>query len=317
MSHQAPAIKMNNGQSFPAVGLGTWKGESTDEELAKAVTIALDAGYRHIDTAYAYGTEPAVGKAVREHPTIPREEVTVVSKLWQTFHDPQHVSEALDRSLKNLGLDYLDVYLMHFPMAWKFRGFEREDLIVREGDVVPTIDIDVVDTWRAMEELVKDGRVKTIGVSNFTVPMLKHLLADCTIRPAINEIEVHPSFPNTEVVEFCQKEGIAVSAYCPLGNPAMYGKLNVLQDPRTIEISNKYDISAGQLILNWGLNRGYAVIPKSATPSRIEQNIKYVNLDKEDIDKITAIGAEELRRVNSPLKMFGAPNNIFDEKEYD
>ncbi|KAI8061019.1 NADP-dependent oxidoreductase domain-containing protein [Gongronella butleri] len=297
MASEVPIIKLNNSLDFPAIGLGTWKGNSSDEELAKSVTLALDAGYRHIDTAYVYRTEVAVGKAVREHPTVKREDVTVVTKLWQSHHAPEHVPQALEHSLKNLGLDYVDGFLIHWPQAWKFRGFEFDQLTVHEDDDVPCIDIDYLDTWRAMEKLLEGGRVKTIGVSNFTIPMLERLLENCTIPPAINEIEVHPSLPNTELVEFCQKKGIAVCAYCPLANPDVYGKMSVLDDPRTAEIAKKYDLTPGQLLLNWGVARGYAVIPKSVTPSRIVQNIKTVKLEKEDVDKITAIGAENPRRV--------------------
>ncbi|ORX45462.1 Aldo/keto reductase [Hesseltinella vesiculosa] len=314
MTTNVPIIKLNNGQPFPAVGLGTFKGQSTDEELAKAVTLALDAGYRHFDTAYAYRTEAAVGKAVREHPTVPRDQVVVVSKLWQTFHRPDLVQPAFDRTMENLGLEYLDVYMMHWPMAWKFRGFEFDQLTIFEDGDVKCEDIDFVDTWRAMEDLVKiDGRVKSLGVSNFTIPMLEKLLASCDIVPAVHEFEIHPANPNEEMIEFCRKKGIAVSAYSPLANPGMFGKNSLLEDPRIVEMAEKYSLTPAQLALSWGITRGYAVIPKSATPSRIEQNIKLVKLSSEDVDAITKIGMENPAVVCNPRLAFGPSNNIFNK----
>jgi diketogulonate reductase-like aldo/keto reductase len=220
----------------------------------EATKVALDNGYRHIDTAHIckYSTpilscqsdpplwividqtEKAVGKAIREHPTVTRDEVFVVSKLWQTFHQPEHVQPAINHTLQNLGFESLDLYLMHWPMAWEFKGYEFEDM--RRCDAqghIGCVDVPVIDTWRAMEKLVENGSTKLIGVSNFTIPMLEQLLAECKIKPVVNEIEVHPSFPQTELVEYCQQKGIVVSAYSPLGNPGYRGNnMPVIEDPK-------------------------------------------------------------------------------------
>lgn len=189
-------------------------------------------------------TEKAVGKAIRDHPTITRDEVFVVSKLWQTFHQPEHVQPAINHTLQNLGFDSLDLYLMHWPMAWEFKGYEFEDM--RRFDAqghIGCVDVPVIDTWRAMEKLVENGSTKLIGVSNFTIPMLEQLLAECKIKPVVNEIEVHPSFPQTDLVEYCQRQGIVVSAYSPLGNPGYRGNsMPVIDEPR-VSLFHKDDMA--------------------------------------------------------------------------
>ncbi|CAO3594721.1 unnamed protein product [Absidia cylindrospora] len=262
MAADIPYSLLEGKYKFPHIGLGTFKGNSGDDEVYEATKVALDNGYRHIDTAYVYQTEVAVGNAIREHPTVSREDVFVVSKLWQTFHQPEHVQPALERSLKNLGFDYLDLYLMHWPMAWEFNGFDFDDLKpTDENNHIKCVDIPVIYTWRAMEKLVENGSVRSIGVSNFTIPMLESLLSQCNIKPSVNEIEVNPSFPQNELVEYCQQHGIVVCAYSPLGNPGFQGKeLAVVDEPRIIEIAKKYCLSPQLLFLSYGLSRGCAGI---------------------------------------------------------
>ncbi|KAI8342494.1 NADP-dependent oxidoreductase domain-containing protein [Chlamydoabsidia padenii] len=315
MAVDTPYTLLQGKYKFPLIGLGTFKGDSGDDEVYQATKVALEIGYRHIDTAYIYQTEAAVGKAIREHPNLNREEVFVVSKLWQTFHQPEHVEPALERTLKNLGFDYLDLYLMHWPMAWEFRGYEFDNLRCYDADGnMPCVDVPVIDTWRAMEKLVEKGSVRMIGVSNFTIPMLERLLAECNIKPVVNEIEVHPAFPQTELIEYCRQHNIFVSAYSPLGNPGYKDhKMPVLEEPRIIEIAEKYNLTPQQLFIFYGVSRGYAVIPKSVTPSRIKANFDYVKIADEDIEEITKIGLLHKVRTCDPVKLFGRDNNVFGD----
>ncbi|ORZ22539.1 NADP-dependent oxidoreductase domain-containing protein [Absidia repens] len=274
MAADIPYSLLDGKYKFPHIGLGTFKGNSGDDEVYEATKKALDIGYRHVDTAYVYQTEAAVGNAIREHPSVSREDVFVVSKLWQTFHQPEHRSD--------------------------------------ENNRFKCVDIPVIDTWRAMEKLVENGSVRSIGVSNFTIPMLESLLSQCSIKPSVNEIEVNPSFPQNELVEYCQEHGIVVCAYSPLGNPGFQGKeLAVVDEPRIIEIAKKYHLSPQQLFLSYGLSRGCVVIPKSVTASRIKDNFHYVRIADEDIKEITEIGLKHKLRTCDPGKMWGPDNDIF------
>ncbi|CAO3653594.1 unnamed protein product [Cunninghamella echinulata] len=200
-------------------------------------------------------------------------------------------------------------------MAWEFKGYEFKDIGSFRGQQdVKCIDVPIIDTWREMEKLVDEGLVKTIGVSNFTIPMLEDLLKQARIPPAVNEVELHPSLPQQELVDYCAKKNIALIAYSPIGNPGYHkGHMKITEEPKIIEIAEKYNISTYQLLLNYGVSRNYAVIPKSVTPSRIKANIQYVKIDEEDIKAITEVGLKHPVRTCSPLKMFGPSNNIFNE----
>ncbi|CAO3649752.1 unnamed protein product [Cunninghamella blakesleeana] len=314
MAANIPHYKLNNGKELPLIGFGTFKGHSGDSEVYEATKIALQEGYRFIDTAYIYETENAVGRAVRDS-GVPREEAFILSKLWQNFHEPQHVRPVFDRTLKNFGFDYLDCYIIHWPMAWEFGGYEFKEVSIFRGQKdCKRIDVPIIDTWREMEKLVDEGLVKTIGVSNFTIPMLEELLKDARIPPAVNEVEIHPSLPQQELLDYCTNNNIALIAYSPIGNPGYAGKnLKTVEEPKIKEIAEKYNISTYQLLLNYGVSRNYAVIPKSVTPSRIKANIQFVKISDEDIKTITEVGLQHPIRTCSPLRMFGPSNDIFNE----
>ncbi|KAI8061021.1 NADP-dependent oxidoreductase domain-containing protein [Gongronella butleri] len=306
-----PSIKLNNGKVIPSIGLGAWGGRDAPAQVYEATKVALKAGYRHFDTAYSYGTEEAIGNAIRES-DVAREDIFVTTKLSEPFHEPQHVAPVLEESLKNLQTDYVDLFLIHWPFATEFRGYKAE--FKTQGNVLK--DVPVIDTWRAMEQLVRDGKVKSIGVSNFTIPLLEDLLAKCSIPPAVNQVELHPFLPQQDLVDYCKEKGIALTAYSPLGNPSMasmfFGQdINILEEPKIKELAKKYNVQPGQVVLNWGLNRGYAVIPKSTTPNRIRDNLVTFKMEKEDIDAITNISNGNPIRIVDPAKIFGPAFKVF------
>ncbi|KAI8079099.1 NADP-dependent oxidoreductase domain-containing protein [Gilbertella persicaria] len=303
---KVPTVKLNSGYDFPLIGFGTFGGHDAPEQVYEASKCALEKGYRHFDTAYSYGTEDVLGKAIKES-GIPRKEIFITTKLWQNFHEPEHVGPVFERSLKNLGLDYVDLYLMHFPFSWKFQGYELDNLKSSDVTRVP-----IIDTWRAMEKLVKEHKARSIGVSNFTIPMLEELLSKCEIPPAVNQVEIHPKLPQEELFAYCKSKNIILTAYSPLGNPGYRNNMvKTVEEPVVTDIAKKYNKSPQQVLLNWGVNRGYAVIPKSVTPSRIEANLEFFKLDEKEIEAITALGRENQVRTCDPKVIWGPSNNIF------
>ncbi|KAI9488666.1 NADP-dependent oxidoreductase domain-containing protein [Zychaea mexicana] len=313
MASNVPIIKLNSGYDFPAIGYGTFGGPHAPEQVYHGTKHALEAGYRHIDTAYVYETEEAVGKAVRES-GIDRKDIFITTKLFQTFHEPKHVRPAFDISLKLLGVEYVDLYLMHWPFAWEFHGYSFDDIKGHkdENGHRKRIDVSIVDTYRAMEELVKAGVVKSIGVSNFTIPMLEQILKECDIPPAVNQVEIHPSLPQEELLAWCKEHNIVLTAYSPLGNPGHRGQPAMMDHPAVLSAAKKYNVSPVQVLLNWGVSRGYTVIPKSVTPERIKANLARIEMDKDDIEAIASIGREHPHRICDPIKIFGPAFNIFD-----
>ncbi|KAL1926355.1 hypothetical protein VTP01DRAFT_5876 [Rhizomucor pusillus] len=322
MAANVPTIKLSSGYELPMIGYGTFGGADAPDLVYKAAKVALEEGYRHFDTAYLYKTEESLGKAIRES-SVPREKVFVTTKLWNTHHKPEHVRPACERSLKDLQFDYLDMYMLHWPMAWEFHGFEHDQLQPRdENNHIKCIDVPIIETWREMEKLVKDGLVRTIGVSNFTIPMLEDLMSKCEIPPAMNQIEIHPSLPQEEMVEWAKKHNMVLTAYSPLGNPgyswfSSTGHKKTLEHPAVLKAAEKYNKSPVQVLINWGVARGYCVIPKSVTPERIKANIEYFKMDPEDVEEITKIGREEPVRTCDPVLMFGPDNDVFGEHKGD
>jgi len=253
--------KLNSGTKIPVLGLGVW--QVPNKVCEEAVLAALDAGYRHIDTAAAYENEESVGAALKKT-SIPREEIFITTKLWNREHDnPQ---KAFNQSLKRLQLDYVDLYLMHFPVK------ERNE------------------SWKVMEELHKSGKAKSIGISNFTIRHLKEFLERTDIVPAVNQVEFHPYLYQKELLDFCNEKNIRLEAYSPLTHGE---KLN---DSKLVEIAKKYNKSTAQVLIKWSLQHGLIVIPKSSKKERIIENslVFDFEISKEDMEKLDGFN-ENLR----------------------
>ncbi len=252
-----PHVTLNNGVHIPQLGFGVF--QVPPEETAQVVGTALEAGYRSIDTARAYGNEAGVGDAVRSA-GIPREELFLTTKLWNTHHGYDAALQAFDRSLSDLGVDYLDLYLIHWP--------------------VPSADR-YVETWTAFEKLASDGRVRAIGVSNFTEAHLQRLLDETGTVPVLNQVELHPNFPQAELRAFHARHGITTEAWSPLAQGGL------LKEQSLVALAEKYDKTPAQIILRWHLQIGNVVIPKSVTPERIRSNIDVFDFELADDDIAT------------------------------
>jgi aldehyde reductase len=251
-----------------------------DHDGYDVTKIALENGYRQIDTAYYYQNEAEIGKAVNEkisYGELKREEVFIITKLWNHHHDPENVETSCRKSLSNLGLSYIDLYLMHTPMGYEYR--EPEDLkpTDSEGNLVFS-DVDYLDTWKAMEKLVDLGIVKSVGVSNFNSEQITRILENCRIKPVNNQVECSPSLNQKKLIEFCKAHDITVTAFSPMTRPHCYAKDKTLPrpalfDPRVEEIGKKYKKTPGQVVLRYVFQLGVVVIPKSNNAERIKQNI--------------------------------------------
>ena len=274
---------LRNGYEIPCIGFGTWK-MPNDQSTVDVIRTAVDAGYRHIDTAAAYDNEETVGKAIASL-DIPRSEMFVTSKLWNTERGYESTLAAFDASMKKLGLEYLDLYLIHWPAA---RGSEEEWQKTN------------ADTWRAFEKLYNDGFVRAIGVSNFKPHHLEPLMKESEIDPMVNQIEMHPGFPQTETRDFCDLSGILVEAWSPLGQ----GK--VLDDDRLIEMAASYEVTVAQLCIRWILQNGAVPLPKSTTPERIRENADVFRFE---------ISADDMRKINE-LEQFGMSGLDPDEVDF-
>jgi glycerol 2-dehydrogenase (NADP+) len=284
-------VTLNTGAKIPQLGLGTWR--STEEEAYNAVLNALKLGYRHIDSAAIYGNERQVGKAIKDS-GVPREEIFVTTKLWGTQH--KHPKEALDQSLERLGLDYVDLYLIHWPVAFKDEGLSTENdflSVPQYEDGSRKVDIedwDFVKTWELVQQLPKE-KAKAVGVSNFSVKNLQKLLdaPSTKVIPAANQVETHPLLPQNELIEFGKKHGIVLEAYSPLGSQD-----SPLFTNETLKaIADEYSVSIPQLLINWALKRGYVVLPKSINADRIAANFKVFDLKEEDFTKVTDLIKKE------------------------
>lgn len=262
---KVPPIILNNGVEMPQLGFGVW--QVPDDEAEQAVATALESGYRSIDTAAIYGNEEGTGKAIAAS-GIPREELFVTTKLWNSDQGYDSTLRAFDTSLEKLGLDYLDLYLIHWPLPTRGK---------------------YIDTYKAFEKLYSDGRIKAIGVSNFYPEYLEELIEATSVIPAVNQIELHPHLQQHAVREYHAQQGIATEAWSPLGS----GK-GLLEVPAIVAIAQKHNRTPAQIVLRWHIQLGNVVIPKSVTPSRIKENIDVFDfsLDTEDVAAISALNED-------------------------
>ncbi len=312
-------LKFKNGDELAAIGLGTWK--SKPEQVEKAVQFAVENGYRHIDCAHFYGNEDAVGgglSAAFAKGNVKREEVWVTSKLWNNAHKKDDVIPALKTSLKNLQLDYLDLYLIHWPVAFhpEVTAFPQSDDQYLSLDEVP-----LIETWEAMLEAKKQGLVKHVGVSNFSIKKLEDLAAKSDELPEMLQVESHPLLPQLELFEYCQQKGINFTAYSPLGSgdrpdfQKADDEPSLIKHPVINEIADKHQCNPGQVLIKWAEGRGSAVIPKSTTEAHILMNLQSADLQLDDADlKAIAVITPGYRYVDG--EFFVTPgnsySNIFD-----
>ena len=269
---QIPIIRLNSGVEIPQLGFGSWPVES-----AAVVRDAIEAGYRHIDTAAAYGNEHEVGQAIREC-GLPRAELFVTTKLADDRHGYDKAIAALDESLQKLGLDQVDLFLIHWPHPRAER---------------------IVETWRAFEKIVSDGKARAIGVSNFRISDLERLAAETDTLPALNQIELHPWLPQSELRAYHRQHAIATEAWSPL---ARGGEL--LADPTIAGLAEKHGKSPAQIVLGWHLRLGNIVIPKTVTPSRIAENFDVLDFRLSDEDMAAIAKLENGRRIGPDPDVF-------------
>ena len=274
---QVPNLTLNTGAQIPQLGFGVF--QVPPDEVVEPVRTAIEAGYRSIDTAAAYGNEEGVGKAIAES-GVRREDLFVTTKLWNDRQGYDSTLQAFDESMTKLGLDYLDLYLIHWPAA----GQDK-----------------YVETWRAFEKLHNEGRIKSIGVSNFQIPHLRRLFEETDVVPAINQIELHPNLQQADLRAFHREHGILTEAWSPIGQ----GK-GLLEDATLTSLAEKYGKSPAQIVLRWHVQLGNVVIPKSATPSRIRENIQVFDFEIAEDDMNVIAGLETGKRVGPDPDVFGA-----------
>lgn len=306
-----PTLTLPTGRKMPQIGVGYWKSASTYEIAATAISV----GYRHFDNAAEYGNEDEVGKAIHEaidKGILKREDVFITTKLWNADHD--RVEEACEDSLKKFNLPYLDNYLMHWPVS---------------GNKGPEVDPPLKDTWQRMEKLYDSGKVKSIGVSNFSVKKLRELLSYARIKPANLQIEAHPYWRNEDLINFCKTEGIIVTAYSPLASDDSREKMDrkddpsIFGDPAIKELAERHGKSPAQIVLRWGLQRGTIVIPKASSVDHLQANLDILEdfeLSPEDMAQLSKLQPQR-RMVDGSMFCseegpYRSPADIWDDDGY-
>lgn len=298
---------------LPSVGLGLWKIDRGD--AASVVEAAIEAGYRHLDAACDYGNELQVGEGIGRalgRGLCPRESLWVTSKLWNTYHRPEHVRPALERSLADLGLDYLDLYLVHFPIALEFVPFEHRyppgwfhDPDAVQPRMQPTR-VPIAETWGAMQELVQAGLCRHIGISNFGVSLIRDLLSTTTLHPSVLQVESHPYLVQDKLLRYCAEERIAVTAFSPLG-AGSYVPLgmarpdeSVLEQPLIRSLAARYGKTPAQIALRWGVQRGTSIVPKTSRLERLRENIAIFDFALTDAEMQAISALDRHQRFNDP-----------------
>ncbi|OWR43007.1 putative aldo-ketose reductase 1 [Danaus plexippus plexippus] len=288
-----PSFTLNNGLKIPAVGYGTWVNVDKNNrllledkpKLLEAMSHAIDVGYRHLDTAHLYRTEPEVGWVVRkkiQEGVITREQMFITTKVWQHNHRPEDVEASVRGSLQRMGLDYVDLVLMHWPMAISVEGADEK--------------IDYIETWRGFESVLDKGLAKSIGVSNFNAQQIERLLRNCRVKPVVNQVELNINLAQKDLVSYCQKNGIQCVAYTPFGSmmPSREDPNNEgtkVDDPRLTSIAKKHGKTVGQIALRHLYERGLVAIPKTITKSRVVENASIFDfqLDASDVETLNAL----------------------------
>ncbi|MCJ1261045.1 hypothetical protein MMC22_000909 [Lobaria immixta] len=308
-------MKSSKGEiPVPVVGFGTWA--SGDNNWCYEATLAaLKAGYRHLDCAWHYGVDEQVGAAIRDS-KVPREEIFITSKFWPNFGAPENVEKCLDLSLKGMGLEYFDLFLAHFPFAWQvqsnriasaraFPGYTNEDgAIITAADGKPAIDWantaesiaaangqrgSTKPTWQVLQKLVETRKVRAVGVSNFSIEQLKEVISvGGDVPVSCNQVEAHPWFPNTELLQFMRKQGILETVYCPLGGQGKNGTL-LVEEPLVKELATKNEMGVGQLLQSWAVQRGTIPLGKSQNSERIKANLDVRKLPQEDFEALNGM----------------------------
>ncbi|WOO78232.1 Glycerol 2-dehydrogenase (NADP(+)) [Vanrija pseudolonga] len=286
---------LNTGAKIPVVGLGTWKSEPG--EVRQAVAYAIRDGYRHIDAALIYQNEEEVGQGIRDS-GVPREELFITSKLWNTHH--ANAAEGLQKTLDALGTDYLDLYasLVHWPV--RLVANETSELLPVNPDGSRSVDRswDQAETWRQMEDLLRTGKVKAIGVANWSIPYLEELKKTWKVTPAVNQVELHPFLPQHALRRYCDELGILLQAYSPLGSTGA----PLMADSEIAAIATKNGVAPATILISYHVNKGAVALPKSVNPKRISSNKKVIRLSSEDITALDSLAAKGwAKRINTPL----------------
>ncbi|KAI1711464.1 aldo/keto reductase family domain-containing protein [Ditylenchus destructor] len=285
----ALSVKLNSGYDMPIFGLGTWN--SQPGEVESALKIALSYGYRLIDCAYEYENQREIGAALKKvfaEGKIKREDVFITSKVWNTFHSYDMARKNVDLILEEFGIDYVDLCLIHWPTGYQEGG----DLFPKQDGKILNSDVDYLETWKALESKVKEGKIRSIGLSNFNAKQIQRVIDNCEIRPVNLQIELHPYLQNKDLVSYCKSQSITVTAYCPLGNPTMpfhkAGDPNILHDENVSRIAKNHNKTNAQVVLKALVQMGVVPIPKSANEKRIKENFDIwdFNLSEDELKQI-------------------------------
>ncbi|RFU32168.1 hypothetical protein B7463_g4183, partial [Scytalidium lignicola] len=307
-----PLLDLNNGVKVPALGFGTFASQGQSGETYRAVICALEAGYRHLDCAWFYLNEEEVGSAIKDflfqNSSVKRKDIFVTTKVWNHLHTPEDVEWSLKDSLRKLQLDFVDALLIHWPIASE-RTEDYQVKLGADGKYIINHELtkDPLPTWQAMERLYQAKLTRSIGVSNFTIAGLQDLLLRCSIPPAMNQIEIHPFHPQPEIIHYCTSHHILPVAYSPLGSQDQVPSTGekVATNPDLIAVANKLGVTLAQVLIAWGIRRGYAVLPKSSNPERIRSNAKLIELPDEDFETVNTVAAGRRTRFVNMKDTFG------------